>query len=164
MRIRNQDLLKRINPKTFNHLLNMLRITKVFHFEMAHAIHGYTGACKNIHGHSYELHVTVSSDFIETDYIPATGILIDFKDIKKLVLESVIEKFDHCLLLSPHFLKENPSFSSSKNLVIFEAEPTAENMLLYIKAALHKSLPENIKLFRLKLFETKDSYAEWAEN
>ncbi len=139
----------------------MLRITKVFHFEMAHAIHGYTGACKNIHGHSYELHVSVSSDFTETSYIPSIGFVIDFKDIKKLVLDSVIEKFDHSLLLSPDFLKAHPQFSSSPNLVIFEAEPTAENLLLYIKNMLHKSLPDPIKLARLKLFETKDSYAEW---
>ena len=38
----------------------MLKLTKIFHFEMAHAIHGYAGACKHIHGHSYELHVTVT--------------------------------------------------------------------------------------------------------
>lgn len=39
----------------------MLQLTKIFHFEMAHAIDGYAGACKNIHGHTYELHVTVSA-------------------------------------------------------------------------------------------------------
>ena len=141
----------------------ILTLTKIFHFEMAHAIHGYSGSCKNIHGHSYELHVTVSAVINDEVFIPAPGLLIDFKDIKKVVTESVINKFDHHLLLSEAFLKENISFSSAENLVVLEAEPTAENMLICIRNILKKQLPENIRLTHLKLFETKDSYAEWTE-
>ncbi len=142
----------------------MLKLTKIFHFEMAHAIHGYTGTCKNIHGHSYELHVSVSSDFTETAYIPSPGFMIDFKAIKKLVQSAVIEKLDHCLMLSNNFIADKPDYSSTENLVIFEAEPTAENLLLYIKQILQQTLPGKIKLVHLKLFETKDSYAEWTED
>ncbi|MBL0202295.1 MAG: 6-carboxytetrahydropterin synthase [Chitinophagaceae bacterium] len=141
----------------------MLSITKIFHFEMAHAIYGYAGACKNIHGHSYELHVTVSAEGDETVYIPPPGFMADFKDIKKWVQAAVIEKMDHSLLLSPDFIAANPTVSSLKNLVIFEAEPTAENLLIQIRLILVKILPVNLKLIRLKLFETKDSYAEWIE-
>lgn len=61
----------------------MLMVTKIFQFEMAHAIYGYPGACKNIHGHSYELHVTVSADYKKRSYIPDTGFIIDFKELKK---------------------------------------------------------------------------------
>jgi 6-pyruvoyltetrahydropterin/6-carboxytetrahydropterin synthase len=82
----------------------MLKLTKIFHFEMAHAIHGYAGSCKNIHGHSYELHVSVSSDLTETDYIPAPGFMIDFKAIKELVRSAVIDKLDHSLALSAGYL------------------------------------------------------------
>ncbi len=139
----------------------MLKLTKIFHFEMAHAIHGHTGNCKNIHGHSYELQVTVSTGLYEPGFIPEPGFIIDFKEIKKMVIESVIEKFDHSLLLSRRFMAANPSLSSLQNLVIFDEEPTAENMLLYIKQVLHQSLNDKIKLVRLLLFETKDSYAEW---
>ena len=139
----------------------MLSITKIFHFEMAHAICGYAGACKNIHGHSYELHVTVSAANNENDYIPAPGFMADFKDIKKWVQAIVIEKFDHSLLLSPGFIEANPAVSSLKNLVIFEAEPTAENLLIHTRLMLVNIFPDNLKLIHLKLFETKDSYAEW---
>lgn len=139
----------------------MLRLTKIFHFEMAHAIHGYPGVCKNIHGHSYELHVTVSSVNGYKDYIPAPGFVIDFKDIKKIVIAAVIEKFDHKVILSRDFLFENPSFSSQENLVTWEAEPTAENLLIYMKQILCEKLPDKLKLVQLKLYETKDSYAEW---
>jgi 6-pyruvoyltetrahydropterin/6-carboxytetrahydropterin synthase len=142
----------------------MLKLTKIFHFEMAHAIHGYAGTCKNIHGHSYELHVSVSSDFTGTAYIPAPGFIIDFKAIKKLVRSAVIEKLDHLLVLSADFIKANPNYSLTENLVTFEAEPTAENLLLYIKQVLQQALPDKIKLVHLYLFETKDSYAEWTED
>ena len=139
----------------------MIKLTKIFHFEMAHAIHGYAGSCKNIHGHSYELHISVGANFTETDFIVAPGFIIDFKEIKNLVQDSVIEQFDHRLLLSNDFIDKNPSISTLENLVTFKVEPTAENLLLYIKEILKNVLPEKIKLVQLKLFETKDSYAEW---
>jgi 6-pyruvoyltetrahydropterin/6-carboxytetrahydropterin synthase len=128
---------------------------------MAHAIHGYNGACKDIHGHSYELHVSVSSLNVYKEYIPAPGLIIDFKAIKKLVKSNVIESFDHKLILSNAFLLDHPSFSSQDNLWAWNAEPTAENILFYIKQVLSEKLPEEIKLDHLKLYETKESYAEW---
>ena len=88
----------------------MIQITKIFHFEMAHAIHGYEGACKNIHGHSYELHVSVCAANGNRDYIPAPGFVVDFSEIKKIVNKTVIEKFDHKLLLSESFSIRKPVF------------------------------------------------------
>jgi len=140
----------------------MLQITKIFHFEMAHAIHGYPGPCKNIHGHSYELHVTVCTEAVHEEHIPGPGFLIDFKEIKKIVSVNIIDAFDHKLVLSRNFLQQNPYFSKTENLVVWEAEPTAENMLLFMKQALPEKFPAGIVLSRLKLYETKDSYAEWA--
>lgn len=139
----------------------MIQLTKIFNFEMAHAIHGYPGACRNIHGHSYELHVTMASKTKTDDFIPAPGFAIDFKLIKKIVTAAVIDKFDHKVVLSHQFLLQNPSFLSPENLVTWQDEPTAENLLVYIRQTLHKKMPDNIELVHLKLFETKDSYAEW---
>lgn len=139
----------------------MLQLTKIFHFEMAHAIDGYAGACKNIHGHTYELHVTVSAEEEKQDYIPSPGFIIDFKEIKKIVTEEVVEIFDHKLVLSRDFLtKFSPAFSP-ENLVILEAEPTAENILFYIQRLLSAKLPSVVRLSELILFETKNSYAKW---
>lgn len=128
---------------------------------MAHAINGYQGACKNIHGHSYELHVTVASTDDHEKYIAAPGFIIDFKEIKKLVFKAVIETFDHKVLLSRDFISANPAFASQENLVTWDTEPTAENMLIFIKQTLAEKFPPEVKLVQLKLFETKDSYAEW---
>ena len=139
----------------------MIQITKIFRFEMAHAIYGYPGKCGEIHGHSYELHVTISSD-TRNGYLPATGFIIDFKWLKQVINEWIIRHLDHKLVISKTYLEEKLSFLA-ENLVIWEAEPSAENILIYIQAILAKKLPEPLKLVRLKLFETSDSYAEWVE-
>ena len=86
----------------------MIQITKIFYFEMAHAIHGYAGACKNIHGHSYELQVTVSGRTPNDEYIPARGFIFDFKELKQLVARCVINRFDHKIILSQDYLTTHP--------------------------------------------------------
>ncbi len=142
----------------------MLSLTKIFHFEMAHAICGYPGSCKNIHGHSYELQVTVTRDKENQNYITAPGFILDFKELKQLVTSSIIKTFDHKLILSGSYLNQNPAIKSQENLIVLEAEPTAENLLIYMAKILRNVLPEEVKLVRLRLYETKDSYAEWTNN
>lgn len=139
----------------------MLQVTKIFRFEAAHAIHGYAGKCRNIHGHSYKLYITVASKIPVDEYIPATGILFDFKDLKHLVNEAVIEKLDHRLLLSEAYLAEHPALRELENVTACEMEPTAENLLLFIRKNLQEALPQGIELCELKIYETADSYATW---
>jgi 6-pyruvoyltetrahydropterin/6-carboxytetrahydropterin synthase len=140
----------------------MISITKIFHFETAHAIYNYNGACKNIHGHSYQLYVTVKCvNETGNDFIPGQGFVIDFKDLKKQVSEIINEIFDHKMLLSRQFLEAHPELSGFTNLIIWETEPTVENILIFLSQKLKNKFPQNTNLVRLKLFETKDSFAEW---
>lgn len=141
----------------------MLQITKIFRFEMAHAIHDYPGKCKDIHGHSYELHITVTTNDHANDFIPAPGLIMDFRTLKQLVNDTIISQLDHRLVLSKNYLKENPSIKAA-NLLVWEAEPSAENILVYIQKALAKKLQAPVKPVKLKLYETSDSYAEWVNN
>ena len=139
----------------------MIQLTKIFNFEMAHAIFGYPGVCKNIHGHSYELQVTVGTAETTVSFLPSPGFVMDFKEIKKTVTHCIIEQFDHKLLLSEAFIAANPVYLTHENLVAWQAEPTAENMLLYISETLQKKFSKPVQLVRLRLYETKDSFAEW---
>jgi 6-pyruvoyltetrahydropterin/6-carboxytetrahydropterin synthase len=139
----------------------MISLTKIFNFEMAHAIHGYNGACKNIHGHSYELHVTVATNNNITDYIPAPGFIVDFKELKQLVNTGIIKTLDHKLVLSEAYLAINSAIKTHENLVTWQVEPTAENLLIYMVKKIQQELPVAVKLVKLKLYETKDSFAEW---
>lgn len=139
----------------------MLYVTKIFRFETAHAIHGYNGQCKNIHGHSYILHVTVANAQSNHDYLPSPGFIYDFKELKHLVNKWVIQQFDHRLVVSEAFVNEHAAVRNLENLSIWEMEPTAENILLFVRNTLQKNLPGNVVLQKLKLYETGDSYAEW---
>jgi len=139
----------------------MITLTKIFRFESAHAIHGYPGACSNIHGHSYELHVSVADKQGGENFIDGMGIVMDFKELKTIVQESVICKLDHTLILSQATLKSMPGIPQDK-MIRFEYEPTAENLLIFIRNEITKSLPEHVQLTALRLWETRDSYAEWS--
>jgi 6-pyruvoyltetrahydropterin/6-carboxytetrahydropterin synthase len=139
----------------------MIQITKIFRFEMAHAIYGYAGKCKNIHGHSYVLHVTVAGNTEDNQFISPLGFIIDFKQLKKIINETVIHKLDHQLVLSNKYVQSNELLKLQENIFLWEMEPSAENMLIYIKQNLESVFPPEIRLIKLKLFETADSYAEW---
>lgn len=142
----------------------MISVTKIFNFEMAHALYGYEGPCASIHGHSYILHVTVKSAKKNENELILPGFIIDFKELKEIVNSKVIARLDHKLVLSGEYLNSLMSGSSFKNLFEFQMEPTAENLLLFISKELIASLPEHVHLHSLKLFETGSSYAEWVND
>lgn len=137
-----------------------MSITKIFRFETAHAIHQYKGSCKYIHGHSYELHVTVIAKEPVEGYLKGLGILFDFKELKSIVQSRVTDALDHKLLLSKAFLAANKNNLLLEEVVVFEEEPTAENILIFARDQIQSSLPGHIDLHSLKLWETRDSYAE----
>ncbi|RBL89070.1 6-pyruvoyl trahydropterin synthase family protein [Chitinophaga flava] len=139
----------------------MLQLTKIFSFETAHALHRYNGKCRNIHGHSYKLHVTVRDKAHQGEYLPAPGILVDFKDIKAVVQSHIVEHFDHRLILSADYVVAHPFCETQENLWVWEMEPSAENMVLYMQKVLQDVLPAEVSLASLRLYETSDSYAEW---
>ena len=134
----------------------MLSITKVFTFEAAHAISCYEGACKNIHGHSYELHVTVAGKIVEE-----IAMIMDFKKLKSIVQQEVLNDFDHALMLKINEHNIDTSQSLNTKLIWMKEEPTAEYLLVEILARIRKQLPQDVLLKRLKLYETATCYAEW---
>ncbi|PKP22124.1 MAG: 6-carboxytetrahydropterin synthase QueD, partial [Bacteroidetes bacterium HGW-Bacteroidetes-22] len=88
----------------------MIRITKIFKFETAHALAGYDGLCKHIHGHSYELQVTIKGEPISDPSSPKMGMVMDFGDLKRLVRQLIVDRYDHALVLgeqSRHLIPEN---------------------------------------------------------
>ena len=76
-----------------------IRLTKEFRFEMAHALHNYDGLCKNIHGHSYILQVTVIGTPCQNKENPKLGMVMDFGDLKAIVNEEIVSKLDHTVVM-----------------------------------------------------------------
>lgn len=141
-----------------------IRLTKEFKFETAHALMGYDGLCKHIHGHSYELLVTVIGKPIEDDKNPKLGMVMDFGDLKKIVKEEVVDKMDHCLILNEKGTKAEALKQSDEmfeRVVTVPYQPTSEMMLIDFAERIKPRLPEHIKLHHMLLRETVTSYAEW---
>jgi len=141
-----------------------IRITKHFDFETAHALHGYDGKCKNIHGHSYQLYVTIIGKPINDPNHVKNGMVLDFGDLKRLVKSEIVDIFDHATVLnknSPHAELAEKIKPHSPKVLLVNYQPTSENMLIDFAEKISKHLPNSVKLHSLKLYETNNSYAEW---
>ena len=142
--------------------MQTIRLTKEFKFEMAHALKGYDGLCRNIHGHSYELLVTITGIPVSDTNSVKLGMVMDFGDLKKIVRKSIIDEFDHALVLSQASANDfAPDVEMFGRTILVDYQPTSENMLIDFVARLKYQLPANVKLHHLLLRETVTSYAEW---
>ncbi|MFC6267970.1 6-pyruvoyl trahydropterin synthase family protein [Frigoriflavimonas asaccharolytica] len=142
----------------------MIRITKIFTFETAHVLYNYDGKCKNMHGHSYKLFVSIKGKPIDDIDDVKNGMVIDFGDIKKIVKDQVVDQWDHAVMVngnSPHrSLGENLEKEGHK-VIFCNYQPTCENMLYDIAEKIKIHLPKQVVLSYLKLHETENSYGEW---
>ncbi|MDP1622922.1 MAG: 6-carboxytetrahydropterin synthase [Bacteroidales bacterium] len=143
--------------------MDQIRVTKEFRFEAAHALMGYDGPCKNVHGHSYELSVTVIGSPVTDPASVKLGMVIDFGDLKKIIKSQIVDPFDHALLLNAdvpqhEFQKFGDPFIKT---IFLPYQPTSENFLLDFAKRIVELLPVGVKLHSMKLRETANSYAEW---
>jgi len=140
-----------------------IRITKEFKFEMAHALKDYDGLCRNIHGHSYELKVTIAGKPITDKNSPKLGMVMDFGDLKKIVREQIVDRYDHALVLYDKMSASliNELKKNFERIIIKDYNPTSELMIQEFAQLIQAKLPEPLKLKYVLLRETVTSYAEW---
>lgn len=122
----------------------ILSVTKQFRFEACHHLPYYNGKCKNLHGHSYKLEVTVAGRPVVNTDNPKCGMIIDFNDLKEIVENEIIRYVDH------------------RDLNELYENPTAENMVVDFFKRVYNALPKSLKLQRIRLWETDSSYAEYS--
>jgi 6-pyruvoyltetrahydropterin/6-carboxytetrahydropterin synthase len=144
--------------------MSKIRITKQFSFETGHALYGYDGKCKNVHGHSYKLLVTVIGTPILDRSNVKFGMVIDFSDLKKIIKEEIVDVFDHATVFNattPHLELGKELQMRGHEVILVDYQPTSENMVIDFAKKIKNRLPPEIELFSLKLQETETSFAEW---
>ena len=144
--------------------MSTIRITKKFSFETGHALYGYDGKCRNVHGHSYKLSVTVIGKPISDASHVKYGMVIDFTDLKKIVKEEIVSVFDHATVFNkntPHVELAKELEDRGHNVLLVDYQPTSEMMVIDFAEKIKLRLPKNIILHSLKLQETDSSFAEW---
>ncbi len=140
-----------------------IRVTKRFHFEMAHTLYQYDGLCRNIHGHSYNLEVTLIGEPKKDPQHPKDGMVIDFSELKEIVKSQIVSRFDHALMVNSLVSEQQKELLSktTNRLIVVDFQPTSENIAAYIAEILQQHLPAGVTLFSIRLFETVTSFAEW---
>jgi len=142
--------------------MQRIRISKEFTFDMAHALHEYDGLCKNVHGHTYKLRVTLIGEPQVADG-PKKGMVMDFSVLKEIVKKPIVDRLDHSLVISKNqeFLKDSLSMQDEERLIVTDFQPTCENLVAYIAEQILGNLPEGVDLYSVRLHETPTSFAEW---
>ena len=144
--------------------MSKVRITKQFTFETGHAFYGPDGKCKNIHGHSYKLSVTIFGKPLGDSKSSKFGMIMDFSDLKKIVKEEIVNPLDHATIFNkntPHLQLANNLKSIGHKVVLVDYQPTSEMLVIDFAKKIKKRLPGDIQLFSLKLQETATCFAEW---
>ncbi len=151
--------------------MSNIRITKQFSFETGHALYGYDGKCKNVHGHSYKLSVTVIGSPITDRSNVKFGMVIDFSDLKKIVKEEIVDQFDHATVFNettPHIELANELKNRGHHVILVDYQPTSENMVVdFADRIVARFTFRKLNFFSLKLQEKrnlsfcKKGFAKW---
>ncbi len=147
-----------------------MTITKELEWDMGHRVPGQMksgkpGPCSSPHGHRYRLEVGVAGEVIGTSGDPQEGMVIDFTDLKMIMMQEVHERFDHGYMIYEHdeYLPYfQPILSAGKKIIIVPFIPTAENIAKHIYNLIQpKLLEKNIQLKYVRIWETPTSTAVW---
>lgn len=137
----------------------MITVTKTIRFDAAHILTNHQGLCKNLHGHTYRVDVSVTQGDGDT-----SDMVIDFKDLKRIASEVVCERFDHAFIYNTESAGEREIAAVvEKNGMRTAAIPfrsTAENLARMFFGELKARIPG---LSAVKVWETADSCAEYRE-
>lgn len=129
---------------------------------MAHALSNYDGKCKNIHGHTYKLFVTLIGIPCEDCSSPKNGMVLDFGDLKNIVKIPIVDVFDHALVVpADKGFEDLRKFQETDKYIEVPFQPTCENLTIYIANIIRSKLPDSVSLYSIRLYETPTSYAEW---
>ena len=129
---------------------------------MAHALSNYDGKCKNIHGHTYKLFVTLIGIPCEDCSSPKNGMVLDFGDLKNIVKIPIVDVFDHALVVpTDKGFEDLRKFQETDKYIEVPFQPTCENLTIYIANIIRSKLPDSVSLYSIRLYETPTSYAEW---
>jgi len=127
----------------------IITVTRAFEFSYAHCLPKYDGRCKNLHGHNAKVLVTFRGRRVGQG--PKQGMLIDFSDIKKEIGGLIDREFDHKLLNDMVCFADDNSNTNP---------PTAENIALVLFDRITKRTTLGNMLYKVRVYETDDSYAE----
>ena len=146
----------------------MIRVVKEYKFDAAHRLTNYIGPCSNIHGHSYKVQICFERGMdMEVGVRSCSRLneqcmVVDFKDIKGIIGDWIMQNFDHALILDRNDTILRNFFESGicQKMYYMEGSPTAERMAVQIlKVAEAETFESSLRPIWVKVWETETSYA-----
>ena len=148
--------------------MERVTVCKEVTFDCAHMLSGHEALCKNLHGHTYKVQVSVTNEQIAAG--PSVDMVIDFKHLKEAITKSIMDKFDHAIIFSSHKFRNEAEedlfeWAYKHHMRFFEMprRTTAEDMALFFRELIRQELtsigytPVNISI---RVYETPTSFAE----
>ncbi len=133
----------------------MLTVSKQCTFDAAHVLTNHTGQCKNLHGHTYRVTVEVAEGPDSKDMV------IDFKDLKQVMREVILERFDHAFIFDEASASECEIAAviakHGMRSVGLPFRSTSENLARYF----FQELAVRVNVASVKVYETPESCAEF---
>ena len=137
----------------------MITVTKTVRFDAAHILTNHQGLCKNLHGHTYRVDISVTQAEGDTK-----DMVIDFKDLKRVATETICDRFDHAFVYNTESEGEREIAAvvekHGMRTVAIPFRSTAENLAKMFYAQLKEKIPG---VSSVKVWETADSCAEYRE-
>lgn len=137
-------------------------ISKTIEIDMGHRVPNHKSKCRNIHGHRWKIEVGVDDKVISESGRPDEGMVIDFGDVKELMMKAFDEPFDHGFMM----YKDDPFVEifeelrgeHSQKIIFTDFIPTSENLAAYFFELISPMLQgRGIALEHVKIWETPNS-------
>lgn len=140
-------------------------ITKEIEIDMGHRVTNHKSKCASLHGHRYKIEVGVDDRIITTEGSSDEGMVMDFGDLKEVMMEVLDKEFDHGMVLwMDDPIVEAVAADSKTKLTVVPFIPTAENLAGYWFELLAPALRErNISINHIKVWETPTSTATYGK-
>lgn len=137
--------------------MNKYKVTKQLSFCAAHRLYNYNGKCSNLHGHNWNVFVTISSKDLDNQ-----GMILDFGIIQKIVKQWIDENLDHKTII----YKDDPLKKKLEELGIavysFPVNPTAEHFASFLSIKIQALLEAfSVTVENVRIYENASSFAEW---
>lgn len=143
-------------------------VTKYIEIDMGHRVPNHKSKCRNLHGHRYKIELGCDDKIITTSGSSDEGMVIDFSDMKKILMEEIDDKFDHGFVMydKDEFIDTFIRVKEYHNqkIIFVPFIPTAENLAKYWYELMKTRLEERgIKIKHVKVWETPTSTALYEE-
>lgn len=127
-------------------------------FDAAHVLTNHQGLCKNLHGHTYRVDISVAGD-------GTNDMVMDFKDLKRIATATICDHFDHAFIYNTASAGECEIAAvvekHGMRTVAIPFRSTAENLAKHFHTLLSVQIPPPLSIVSVKVWETADSCAEY---